>query len=389
MTRKPHDTGRWRRIVTPFTTILLSVLPLLASPGVAIGATPQSESSQVPMQIRGINVLYSGSDASDPQQIATLLTTLAAMHVNTIVLTVPIYIDSLTGSQIVTVSEPTAQHPNADTPTPEELQAFIRPAIAQGFTIWLRPLLDERSLIAEDPDAWRGQVQPADADTFFATYTTTLQTLLRGGTGAAWLVIGTELTTLQESRYDSGWSAMIANLRAIAPGVRLGYAENWDTRGFPQFPGWMDALDGIAIDAYYPLAGLGNDATAQEVANAWSAWTETVRAYRERFPDKTIIFGEVGISSQRLDRSVFQAPWQWPIAGAPADATLQATYVSGTCTWLHSIAAATTGTTLLDGVAWWMASVIPVEDPATDTTFAIVGKPAQDAVSSCFANWPT
>ncbi|MGC4108195.1 MAG: glycosyltransferase family 2 protein [Thermomicrobiales bacterium] len=157
----------------------------------------------------GMNVLYYGYDASQTDLITGLLDNLEAMHVNTIILNVPIFIDSLDGNQIEAVYDGSDQHIYGDTPHPAEMQAFIKPARARGFTVWVRPLLDEASLIAEDPNTWRGQLEPSDPSLFFANYTQTLKDLLVGSTGASWFVIGTEFGSLQEAEYDQYWSSLI------------------------------------------------------------------------------------------------------------------------------------------------------------------------------------
>ena len=371
---------------TPRLTLLSLFAAVLALTMGSTSAALASGDAAPAVPMRGINVYLTGYDATRNDQIEGLLDTLAQMHVNTIVLNVPIYIDSVTGSRIEAVPDGSDQHVHGDTPTPAELQAAIRPAVARGFTVWVRPLLDEAPLIAEG--AWRGELQPTDPAAFFAAYTRTLLGILAGSSGASWFVIGTEFNSLQQDTYAGDWEPLIDTVRASAAGqsMKLLYALNWDTGGYPQFPSWMDALDGIAVDAYYPLDGLGNDASSAEVATAWQSWTSALQAFRDHFPGKPFFVSEAGIASQQRDPSAYAAPASWPGDGQPADPGLQRTYIEGTCAYLRN-AAASDGSRMASGVAWWMTSVNPVEHPEQDTTFAIVGKPAQDAVADCFAAW--
>lgn len=377
-----HPSPRLRPHLARILAIALTLVTALSG----LGASAVGAQGEPPM--RGMNVLFYGYDASEPKLIDGLLDNLAQMHVNTIILDVPIFIDSLYGNQIEAVYDGSDQHIYGDTPHSAEMQAFIKPALARGFTIWVRPLLDEQSLFAEDPNTWRGRLQPSDPALFFANYTRTLKDLSDGAAGASWFVIGTELASLQAPQYDDAWSALIDEMRTwpTTQAMKLIYATPWDTEGNPQMTPWMDALDGVALDAYYPLDGLGNDASAGDVSDAWWPWASSLQAFRDRFPGKPFFLSEAGIASQDRETSAYQMPSQWPATDTPADTGIQSTYIAGSCAFLRNLAA-NDGSRMVDGVAWWFTSVNVVKDPEQDNSFYIVGKPAQQAVTDCFAAW--
>lgn len=338
---------------------------------------------------RGVNVLYYGSDAQDTEGIAALLDTLKDVNVDTILLTYPLYIDSWQGSTIREVYEPDDTNANGDTPTVDEMEAFIKPAIAAGFNVMLRPLIDEQRLSQTGPaDAWRGLYQPADPDQFFGGLSTILNdtAAMAADLGVSWIVIGSELNALEKSIYNYYWESIIRTMRdAIGDaGVSLTYAQNWDTGMYLGFPSWLNLLDGVSIDAYFPAYGTDGGSSVDAVASALSQWTANLQSLQNQAPGKPLFVTEAGVASQDSDPNVLNQPWSWPNANLPVNTAIQALYVDGACQFFRG-AIASDDNPLVSGLFWWETTVGHAAEPLEDVSFDFVGKPAADRISACYS----
>lgn len=334
--------------------------------------------------VRGVNVYYQGFDAASTDAIDALLADLRAMGVTTVLLTFPIYIDALDGSEVIREPEGSSAHPYADTPTNAELTTFVERARKQGFAVWLRPLLDERALMTSN--SWRGELAPADPAAFFTNYTALLEELATGVGDIDWLVIGTEFNSLQHARYDPYWTGLIETLRKVAPALQLTYASNWDSGPYPAAPAWFGLLDGLSVDAWFPALGMTDESTSQEIAASLGAWTESLRAIITATPGVPLFVTELGVASQAMEPSVVQRPWQWPRPDLPSAPEVQARFAAGACEFYTSLTTPA-GQPLVDGIFWWVTSVGRPTDPLTDRSFDFVGKPAERAITECFTRW--
>ncbi|CAN5536080.1 hypothetical protein BH09CHL1_BH09CHL1_10220 [soil metagenome] len=338
---------------------------------------------------RGVNVVYYGSDAHDPEAIDELLDTLKGMNVDSILLTYPIYLDGWQGSTIRDVYEPDEVNPNGDTPTEDELAAFVKPAIAAGFSVMLRPLIDEQVISRTGPSgSWRGTYQPEDQDAFFADLGAILDRTasFAGELGVSWIVIGSELNALEKSQYNYNWEAIINSMRIRIgdSGVGLTYAQNWDTGMYLGFPSWLNLLDAVSIDAYFPANGTDSSSSADDVAVALSQWTSNLQALQDQAPGKPLFITEAGVASQDSDPNVLTQPWSWPNESLPVDRGVQALYAEGACKYFRGVADPDGGE-LVSGLFWWQTSVGHAEDAAEDRTFDFVGKPAADQIAACYS----
>jgi hypothetical protein len=338
---------------------------------------------------RGVNVVYYGSDGHDPDAIDELLETLKGMNVDSILLTYPIYLDGWQGSTIREVFQPDETNPNGDTPTEDELAAFVKPAIAAGFTVMLRPLIDEQVISQTGPTgAWRGTYEPNDQDAFFAGLDSILARTAAFSSefGISWIVIGSELNALEKSQYDYNWESIIQSMHDVIgdSGVGLTYAQNWDTGMYLGFPSWLNLLDAVSIDAYFPANGTDNTSSADDVAAALSQWTSNLQALQAQAPSKPLFVTEAGVASQDSDPNVLTQPWSWPNESLPVDLGVQALYAEGACTYFRGVADLDGGQ-LVSGLFWWQTSVGHAENPAEDRTFDFIGKPAADQIVACYS----
>jgi len=349
------------------------------------GLLPLTSAQSTAQPVRGVNLYVSTYDAADPDAIDELFTDLRAMHVDTVLITYPIYIDSIFGNEIGPKSAGDALHPYASSPTFADLRVVIDRARAHGVAVWLRPLLDERLLGEEIAGGWRGMLAPSDPERFFANYTRMLIDLVNQVDGVEWLAVGTELTSLQLPLFDAGWMRLIALLRAT-PGVpRLFYAMNWHPGDSPTTSPWFGALDGLGIDAYFPANDVPADATPVEIADALTVWLPRLIEVHDAFPGLPLFVSEVGASSSRLDPPVFAQPWMSD-PDVPVDLDAQARYAEAACRF-HTAAIDPDGVPIVSGIFWWRTSVHPLESPETDSSHEFRGKPAASLIADCFARW--
>ena len=97
--------------------------------------------------------------------------------------------------------------------------------------------------------------------------------------------MGTELDATEAREPE--WRAVIADVRAILPETKLWYGCNW----WPNVSAvnFWDALDFIAVSAYYPLSNHINPSIS-ELNASWVPIMETLQATSQKF-NKKVIFG--------------------------------------------------------------------------------------------------
>ena len=108
----------------------------------------------------GMAVVIYGNDQEFEVKTRELLDYLARLEVNSLCLVFPLFQDNWTSSTVWVDEELT--------PSKERIRLFIRESHKRGFTVMLRPLLNEGSLV---PDGkWRGSIQPQDIEAWFSSY---------------------------------------------------------------------------------------------------------------------------------------------------------------------------------------------------------------------------
>ncbi len=239
-------------------------------------------------------------------------------------------------------------------PTLATVERTIAQARRRGLRVGLMPIV---RLLHRPGTVWRGQLAPTDRAAWYATYTRLLTALATAGRahGAAWLVVGSELNSLQADA--TRWRAIIAGLRPL--GLQLAWSANWDA--FDQVPFW-GALDLVGVTGYFPLK-------INDLAASWAAPRAALRRLRRY--GKPVILTEIGWPARA---TAAQRPWD---DGGPADAepALQARLWRGFCD-----AFADAG--VVDGLfAWnWFGHGGP-----RDSGYSLRGKPAAAALQACFS----
>ncbi|HEY9877480.1 MAG TPA: cellulose binding domain-containing protein [Leptolyngbyaceae cyanobacterium] len=264
-----------------------------------------------------------------------------------------------------------------------ESLANVEKAVAdaknKGLSVWLKPHLD---LVGGE---FRGGLDPADRATFFSNYKKILLDYARLGQkyGAEALVLGTELNGVTKSSDRAAWLDIINSVKQVYSG-KLTYAANWDA---PDKIPFVDKLDMIGIDAYYPLTQNRN-ATVDQLVTAWTGtpedgfvrqltggqsivdWLEGI----SKSTGKPIVFTEAGFRSADGNAAAPYQFWDQNTVDFEEQSRLYQAFFkvfggeapqSGDVSWF-------------DGAQlWsWYATADMNNDPS-DTDYAILNKPAE------------
>ncbi len=257
------------------------------------------------------------------------------------------------------------------TPSDEALRVAIARARAAGLSVRLRLLVDVTD------GGSRVQISPAEPDAWFAAYRARVvhYAALAEAAGVRTLEIGAELRDLTGPANAGRWRAIVAAARAVFGG-RVTYAANWDEFGRIN---WWDAVDEIAIDAYFPLA-LAAAPSEDDVVAAWNRFVDAegnvhwyldeIAAVAARF-DRRVVFAELGYRSAR---GALVAPWR---AAEHYSAQEQ---VTGLVAALRALAARR----WFAGVYLWHWSSNPDAGGPGDLDHTIQHKPAEESVRAWF-----
>jgi hypothetical protein len=220
-------------------------------------------------------------------------------------------------------------------------------------------------------NTWRGSLHPTNVHAFFESYRAMVDhyASLAQATGVSMLFVGGEMTSLQT--YEGEWRQVIASARARYRG-KLSYVANWDALGIR----FWDALDVVAVSAYYPLSDVQHPSVAELVAG-WHTnrsihfpghhWFDELAALAQA-THRQVLFGEVGYRSVAAPAS---QPYD-AVTRGPYDGQSQANAY-------QAVLSAFEGQAWWAGALWWQWS--PVEAPTADTTFDPRDKPAEDLLA--------
>lgn len=355
------------RIVRRPASVLAVVVLLAGWLGMVM---PVSAAQEAPYLI-GTN-LYVKGIAKDRRmeqraRLEAIVSARAATGDTAIILVIPIFQSSWSSTDIGL--------PSTTTPSPEDVAWLVGVAHQHGLLVLIKPLLDEASIMATGPaGAWRGTIQPSDPAAWFANYTETLLTYQRiaGGVEGSWLVIGAELGSLEDKTSASRWEDLIATLRKTSTDypVRLLYSQNWDRIG--KTPAWFSAIDGLAISVFYPLKGLSDDASVDDLSARMEGYVPALQGMRDLLPGKLVIAGEVGIISSGV---VYRRPWVWTAEdGAGMNLEVQRRYAAAACV---------TYAPAVDGLFWWTLYSDAPKDATNDRGYSFEGKPAEREIDAC------
>jgi len=285
---------------------------------------------------------------------AALLDQLVADNVNSLSIAFPVYTDGLRANAV---------HAGRDTPSDAALTALVSQARARGFTVMLRPLLDEASFLPN----WRGEIQPASRPAWFASYGDLIlgYARLAQREGVDSLGIGSELNSM-ETDVD-GWRDLIARVRQVYTG-QVTYSVNWGST-FPR-TGFWPQLDFLSVDAYFPLDRTPAQATVAQLAADWQRWMDLLHRAVQPF-GKSIVFTEVGVAPRT---GAHLKPWNSE-AGTSVNLDEQRAYYEATC----QVAASA-----ISGLYWWFVGPSLPGGAMAPDDFNPLTRPAEGAMQACY-----
>ncbi|MGA2329314.1 MAG: hypothetical protein ABSH05_23885 [Bryobacteraceae bacterium] len=291
---------------------------------------------------------------------------LATTHANWASVLVTWYQSTITSTSIAADS--------IKTPTDDALRQAIQELHNQGLKVMLKPHVD----LSQDPNHWRGEINPADRDAWFASYKPFIlkYAQMAQDQGVEGLCIGTELIQMSGTVNRDRWNNVIDAIRAVYSGV-LTYAANATSAAdeFTSVSFWEE-LDLIGLDGYFPLTN-HKDPSLEELVAAWqynSAHLNIVAAVENlhnTYPEKPVIFTEIGYRSASGANT------------APYSSTLPAGYGGYDLTEQRNCYEAfyevwSQQASWVKGVFWW---AWPVNPPgANDTDYNPRGKPAEEVL---------
>ncbi|WP_100486928.1 glycoside hydrolase family 113 [Sporolactobacillus pectinivorans] len=223
--------------------------------------------------------------SQEKQSISRNLNYVVSLGANAIGISFPIYTDGAT---------PTHVYAGPDTPNLQLIQFTVSEAKKRQLRVMLRPIIDEKNIVAENALAWRGSIAPINTHNWFQSYQSLIvhYAELSKQLTVDELVIGTELSSLQTRQKE--WQQLGSAVRHTGYKGVLSYAENWNNWASMPF-------SALAIDAY-PHIQLNDQATVPQLSQAlshWFAqWPLSVR--------KNLTIQEAGILAQS---GMYAHPW--------------------------------------------------------------------------------
>lgn len=286
-----------------------------------------------------------------------------SLGANSIALTFPFYTYGIASDKV---------HAGPATPSPGHIALFLAEAARSHIRVTLRPILNETVLMAENPIAWRGMIQPASTAAWFRSYLKLLMPyaeVAQAGDAASF-VVGTELESLEPA---PEWPSLISSIRSVYQGQLL-YAENFDEFAAHDH---VLPLSTFTVDAY-PRFDLPDRASVSRLARAWGHWLSG----HSRHVLHKLVLEEVGIDAVA---GSYSDPGAWAsTTSAPIDDAVQAKWYEAVCRAVK--------TKDLAGVYWWEVNFDA--DPANAGTWqsdrlTFLDRPAQNVIKNCFAGITT
>ena len=232
-------------------------------------------------------------------------------------LTVDLYQPSFQSTQMVA---------NQLAPTPAALAAGIRAARAQGFQVFVVPLLTVGTA------GWSGLIRfwdPSQTAQWFQNYWHTLQPYVAAAAqaGASQLAIGTEMMHLEDLADPALWNTLIAEFHHVFPGT-LTYDMNF-TSVKSDFPSWLlnPQLTYIGISEYSSLMAVDGRLDPASATPLWRAEIGVGLDAFARHLGKPLIISEIGYGN-RAD--IFYHPYTGGSPTYPPDPNEQAAAYNAT-----------------------------------------------------------
>ena len=229
--------------------------------------------------------------------------------------------------------------------------------------IGLKVMLTPHIHLNDPSGSWRGEIgfgnNEADWSQWFENYTSFIihYADMAEKHQVDYFVIGSEYE--MTSHREAEWRKVVAAVRNIYSGP-VTYSANYGEEA-EQTVQWWDALDAIAIDAYYPLT-TKNDPTVEELVEAWQPITIRLENLSRKW-GRPIIFTEIGYQSKDGSNT---RPWDSELSRSidhqeQADAYAAVFEAFADKSWWN-------------GVFWWAWDNNPVQGGMSNDDYEIHGK---------------
>ena len=255
------------------------------------------------------------------------------------------------------------------TPSSSHIAIFLAVAAKAHIRVTLRPVLNEDALVARNPQAWRGSIEPKSRGDWFRSYRELLLPYAAAAQAgrAATFVLGTELTSLEGAPQ---WPWLVRSVRSVYRG-HLTYDLNHDefAAGTANPP-----IPSHNVDAY-PQFGLPANASIARLTSSWDAWL----AAHSLSVRRALTLSEIGIDAVA---GSYTNPWAWrSLKTAPIDTRVQAAWYQAVC---NAVSTEQVG----GGIYWWYVNFDA--NPAGPRQFesdrlTFLDRPAQHVIRNCFA----
>lgn len=312
---------------------------------------------------KGVQVYWHTNHDNDDDvalKADTIFNYVVGLGANSVGINFPVYVDG---------QRPTRTYADAETPNIDELKIVLRQAKLHKLRVVVRPVIDEKNIVAMGASYWRGTIEPADPHAWFASYGTFLEPYLDASKqeGVDEFVLGTELSSLQTAQGE--WDQLKANAQRRFSG-KLSFSINWTTYQ-QNIPG---PFEETGLDAYPQFPSLSDDATVEQVSASWNQWLAATRA-----TGRSMALQEVGIPAQP---GVYKNPANW---GSSQQVTasgerIQATWFTAACQAAHAQQA--------EGIYFWNVDInadVTGASRATESTGSFIGRAGEAAIKQCFA----
>jgi hypothetical protein len=318
------------------------------------------------MRQLGIQVYWTANRTDSPDALiqakaARIIDYAIRLNANSIAVTFPFFTYGLSSNTVYA-------NPSI-TPSAHHISVFLAVARKAHIRVTLRPVLNENALIAQNPFAWRGSIEPQNRAAWFRSYRKLLLPYAAAAQAghAATFVLGTELDSLEGSPQ---WAGLVRSIRSVYSG-QLTYDENYDefSAGTAKLP-----VQSHDVDAY-PELGVQPTASEAQLTWSWDAWlgAHPLPVRRE------LTISEIGIDAVA---GSYPKPWDWfGKANKPIDTHVQAAWYQAAC---NALSAEQIG----GGIYYWEVNFDA--DPAAPRAFesdrlTFLDRPGQQVIRNCFA----
>ena len=250
------------------------------------------------------------------------------------------------------------------TATDEALAMAIQKAHMLGMKVMLKPMVDPEDVYTQ----WRGEIPPSPE--WFESYRVFISGYAKFAeeNGVDLLSIGCEFKATEAD--ESSWRRIVEEVRRHYSGP-ITYAATFDSY---QAIRWLDALDYVGIDAYFPLTNK-RDPTLEELKQAWRDIADEIETWHNSKMKKPIIFTEIGYRSG--DGNNMQ-PWNWT---AQLEVDLQEQFNS----YLAAFQVLW-GRPWFYGFYWWIWESDPNAGGDEDSDFTPQNKPVENLIRSYYSS---